>query len=178
MKTIFVTSIIYILIFNQQVNAQKKNSCCNISGTVTSTSQYCGGAEPSRELLDEYGRPKPMAGKELFVKAGKENSKKNKIVCSFKTDSLGNFKFQLAKGSYCIVEKSKTATLVIPENDATSTWDVNCLKTEYSKCDCQLEVTDKDLSGIQINFHTPCPWSVPCRQYEGPLPPSAPPVKE
>lgn len=169
-------SLFILLILTSQIScAQRKAKYYTVSGTVTSTSSYCGGARPTDEMMAELAKPKPEAGKQLFLKSGKENSKSNSIIISFNSDSLGQFNIKLKNGTYCIVEEYKSKALAIPKNDENSKWDEKCLTEEYARCDYQLEVNNKNVDGVNINFHKPCQWSTPCLQYGGPLPPSAPP---
>lgn len=155
--------------------AQRKQKYYYVSGTVTKTTSYCGGAAPSQEMLSELAKPRPVAGKQLFIKSGNENSKNSAVIQSVVTDSLGHFQIKLKNGTYCIVEEYKSKAIVIPNNDENSIWDVKCLQGEYAKCDYRILVENKNVSDININFHVPCIWSKPCLQYNGPLPPSAPP---
>ena len=175
MKHFRFKTILSILLVATQIScAQRKAKYYNISGTVTTTSSYCGGAAPSQEMLAEINKPKPVAGKQLFIFTGNQISDSSLLLSSFTTDSLGHFQIKLKKGTYCIVEVQKSKPLKIPKDDENSKWDVDCLKEQHSQCDYQLNVIDKNVDDVKINFHQPCGWSRPCLQYEGPLPPSAP----
>ena len=171
----FKTTLSIILITTQISCAQRKAKYYNVSGTVTTTSSYCGGAAPSQEMLAQMAKPRPIAGKQLFIKSGKENSEGGAVIKSITTDSLGHFQINLKNGAYCIVEEYKSKPLVIPKNDKYSKWDEECLKEKYAQCDYQLDVLNKNVDDLNINFHKQCTWSQPCLQYDGPLPPSAPP---
>src|SRR5204863_3456058 len=105
------------------------------------------------------------------------NSISNSVIISFNTDSLGQFKIKLKSGGYCIIEEYKTKPMVAHKNDENSKWDEKCLEEDYAKCNYLLDVSNKNVDGVNINFHKPCEWALPCLQYEGPLPPSAPPGK-
>jgi hypothetical protein len=97
--------LLFILIITTLSScAQRKPQFYKVSGTVTATYSYCGGARPSDEMLAELNRPKPMAEKKLFVKAGNSNSKNEAIIKSFNTDAYGRFNIELPKGTYCIIE--------------------------------------------------------------------------
>jgi hypothetical protein len=152
--------------------AQRKPKLYKVSGIVTATYSYCGGARPSDEMLAELNRPKPLADKKLFIKTGSSNSKSNSAIKEFTTDADGHFTIALEKGTYCIVEENKSASMIIPASDANHKWDVNCLTKEYERCDFQLNI-NKQPDSISINFLIPCEWNKPCVTYTGPLPPAA-----
>src|SRR4051812_11044433 len=84
----------------------KHTALLTVSGKVTQTSSYCGGARPSEEMMEQYNKPKPYAGKIFYVRKGKENNKKA-VVLKFISDSAGNFSFQLPAGSYCIIQQEQ-----------------------------------------------------------------------
>lgn len=144
-----------------------------VSGSVTQTFTYCGGAAPPPELLQEMSTPSPARELKLFVRNGSVNG--GKIIDSVVTDSAGHFSFSLPPGTYCIVEAPKKPKLVIPQNDKYTTWDADCLKKQWQTCDAQVIVKDKEVSDLAINFHRPCSFLKPCASYTGPMPPAAPP---
>ena len=165
--------IILLMISALTSCAQRKPKLYKVSGTVTATYSYCGGARPSEEMLAELKRPKPMAEKKLFIKTGNSNSKNNQALKSFITDADGHFTIELEKGLYCIVEENKSAGFKIPVADADHKWDMDCLTKAYEQCDYQLNISSKPTDTITINFSIPCEWNKPCVQYTGPLPPAA-----
>lgn len=166
--------LLFILIITTLSScAQRKPQFYKVSGTVTATYSYCGGARPSDEMLAELNRPKPMAEKKLFVKAGNSNSKNEAIIKSFNTDAYGRFNIELPKGTYCIIEENKTTGIKIPTSDANHKWDSDCLTKAYEHCDYQLNISGKSTDSITINFYIPCEWNKPCLEYTGPLPPAA-----
>ncbi len=163
-----------LLIFIQIGCAQRKLNLYAVTGTVTATYAYCGGARPSAEMLAELNRPKPIANKKLFIKSGSVNAKNQKVITSFETDANGHYKMKLAIGSYCIVDEGKSGDYKFPATDSLHKWDSDCLLKEYERCDYQLTVSSKPIDSITINFFVPCSWDMPCLDYSGPLPPSAP----
>lgn len=165
------TAILLILITVQISCAQRKSKYYTVTGTVTTTQSYCGGARPTDEMLAQLKMPKPDAGRLLFIKSGKENVEAITAIKSFTTDSLGNFKIKLKKGTYCIIEAYKSKSFVTQKNDSVSKWDSKCLFENYSQCDYQFTVTNKNIDNVNINFFKPCPWAKPCLQYSGPMPP-------
>lgn len=149
-----------------------------VSGIVMATHDYCGGAKPPDETLEKLKTPVPLSSKKLYLKKSRTNARSYKVAASFTSDSSGHFKVQLTPGVYCIVEEYKSKPFILPANDKFSTWDEDCLREEYAKCNFELTVRDHDVKDISLVFHIPCSWAKPCLQYRGPLPPAAPPEKK
>lgn len=78
-------------------------------GKVSYTAQYCGGAAPSQEMLDEMAKEKPYANSVLCVKTLSETDLKSKpVITKVTTDENGNFSVVLDKGKYALVTEDKT----------------------------------------------------------------------
>lgn len=150
-----------------------------VSGTVTQTFSYCGGARPSNEMLAKLAEPKPFANKKLFIKKGKTNDINSVAVVEVVADSAGNFSVSLPSGDYCIVDEFKSKSnfneiLKKYEKETTnySAVDPECLKNWFSTPDAVFTVTKTGLKDLNVAYHHPCSWrSVPCANYRGPLPP-------
>lgn len=151
--------------------AQEKKKRFTVSGLLTQTSDYCGGASPSQGLLDMLQTPQPSPGIKLAVRKGNTNNTRQSIVATAISDENGRFSFSLFPGTYCLVIGEKSAPLVIPENDANSSWDAACLKSKHNSCDYTFTVKGRSLSGIIVNYHKHCSFRQPCRRYTGPTPP-------
>ena len=54
-----------------------------LSGKIMMVESYCGGAAPSRELLNEIKRPKPCLEKYFFIKKHKRKNRNNTILDYF-----------------------------------------------------------------------------------------------
>lgn len=144
-----------------------------IKGKLTQTSNYCGGAAPSDEMLMEYATPKPYAFKTLYVRKGDVNDLKKPIVMKFRSDANGMFSFQLPAGVYSIIQENQAEELDLKKIPTGHYLVANekCLKEWWAKPLYLLKVTeDKE---IEINFHHPCfvPGDMPCLTYVGPYPP-------
>ncbi len=184
-------SIAVGLLFSQCILAQKnektilssqgtkgssqKELVYNISGKITQTHSYCGGAAPSEEMLKEYSNPKPYKGKTLYVRPGSTNNVKQPVLLKFVADSAGKFSFQLKPGTYAIIQAEQVKELNVknlPVGNAVQA-DQECLKAWWKKPYYLLVVKDKKISGLNFNFHHPCfiTSDVPCLQYMGPMPP-------
>lgn len=150
-----------------------------MTGFATQSNSYCGGARPTDDVLREITSPKPLANTEFYIREGKENDIKKKIILSFKTDEEGKFLFKLSPGDYIIIgenrkdkkyynqvlEKHKTAS------SSYTAMDTICLNNWLKGGLYQLTITDKKLENISWNIHTGCFFSAPCVQYTGPYPP-------
>jgi hypothetical protein len=147
-----------------------------ISGHITQTHAYCGGARPSEEMLKSYTTPKPFPGKKLYIRSGTENSLKKKVLREVIADSAGHFSLRLPPGTYCIIQEEQVKKLD-PEHfrqKANKNLKLNeeCLKQWWDKCFMTFEVKDADKSDLNINFYIPCfTEGIPCMQYTGPMPP-------
>jgi len=171
----FVSTALACLLFSgstlsaQAGKASVKKSI--LRGQVTQTSDYCGGAMPSPQILESLKQPQPLSNKTLCVKQGKTNDPKKPILLTVSSDSNGFFSFKLPMGTYCLIEEEKTHPFVAPENTEYMTWDLNCLRERYRSADLIFTVKAKGNQLIKINFHQPCFYKPYCGEYTGPLPP-------
>jgi hypothetical protein len=74
-----------------------------VKGKVEQTFPYCGGAKPTKEIVDECNTSKPFANKVFYLRNRKLNTRTNNIIKTFTTDSLGNFSLKIRQGSYSII---------------------------------------------------------------------------
>lgn len=72
---------------------------------VSKSSDYCGGANPGQEMIDELKQPKSMVTQELFLLA--ENSQSLSEVITLTTDKSGEVNTELATGTYEVFLKEK-----------------------------------------------------------------------
>lgn len=147
--------------------------------TVTYTQSYCGGARPSDDMMQELNTPKPLSGKKLFVKKGKENSANATIIKEVVTDDEGKINLKLEPGFYCVVDENKKDRKKIDEwiklyeKETTYYEAINkaCLEKWFKSADLVIEV-QKSGNNFTINYHEPCSWhAIPCANYKGPYPP-------
>ena len=149
-----------------------------VSGSVTQTYPYCGGARPTKEILEEMAEPKPFPGKKFYVIKGEINSKTREVILDFTSDTEGNFSFSIEPGTYAIILEEQ-----VKEPDASKytsqfvKMDEECFKKwwEAPYYLLQVEKTEKPakISGLIFNFNHRCFLShdIPCLQYDGPQPP-------
>jgi hypothetical protein len=169
--------LLWLLAFmNVSATKKTKTKWVLVHGMVTQTADYCGGAMPSDEMLEQLKSPKPLADKELFIQIGVRNKPSRKGQNTFykkvMTDKNGAFTVKLKSGlTYCFIEDWKAKPFKVPNNTPFVVWDAACLYEKYSNADYVLKLNQKSNQPIQINFHKPCFFSPYCGTYSGPLPP-------
>jgi len=148
--------------------------------TITSTSSYCGGAEPMPGELERYATPTPLPGKWLYIRKGDTNRVNDIIVDSARTDITGLVHLSLPRGTYSMVfedkkdkEKYKAwLTRFAEATDYSTAIDKTCLDTWLATPHLVFEIVKGLDTSFTTNVHVPCPWeSTPCVGYLGPLPP-------
>lgn len=151
---------------------------------ATTTQAYCGGAKPSDETLEELNTPVPAANVKIYLRKGVVNNIVNNIDYEFTTDDNGQVKTSLPEGTYSIVfenkkDKSSYNELLEKYGKETSyqtAIDTTCLKKFYRESNAVLEVEENQENTITVNRMKHCQWTrIPCSNYKGELPPSAPP---
>ncbi len=180
-SSFFSICLLLVLVFvrpsalfaQKQASSSKKQYI--VSGSITQTNSYCGGARPSEEMITRLNTPKAWAGKKLYIRNGSENSGKKKVLREIVADSAGHFSTKLPSGTYCIIEKEQVKRLNTEEFRKKKTenlkLDEECLKQWWSKCYMSFEVKEADKTDLNINFHIPCFTNgIPCMKYTGPLP--------
>ncbi len=163
-----------ILCFASYIIIAQTKQKFTISGKVRHSYAYYGGVEPSEEMLANQTKPRPYVGKTFYIRKGKVNNVKAKIILSFKADTAGNFSFELPPGIYSIIQEPQVKKLNIKfYKNQNIEADSNCLKNWWEKPYYILEIKDKSISGLDFKFHHPCFISddIPCLNYIGPMPP-------
>lgn len=163
---------------NEKMTSQdvvkKESISFTISGKVQQVTPYCGGARPTQEMLDRMAKPVPYPGKKFYVKAGKVNNLKAKIVASFISGNLGDFSIQLAPGTYSFLLEEQLHE-INPQDyeNENQKVDAQCLKEWWLQPYYLLEVKDKNVVDLNFIFSRRCFISVdlPCITYTGPFPP-------
>ena len=146
-----------------------------ISGTITTSGSYCGGVAPSNEMLQDAQAKRPMSGFMVYVKKGTENKLMSSIVDSSRTDSNGNYSFDLKPGEYVLLQKEQLNEDIYKTYEA-SKWlqaDVDCMKLWWKKGLSNITVENENINGLNFHFQKRCfvPLSIPCLRYSGPYPP-------
>lgn len=166
--------LLLILLCTHAAFALKKGSAklVSIQGQITQTAAYCGGAQPSEEMLQQMAKPKPFPNKEIVIKIGPKNKVGNAVYKRIVTDQDGKFTVRLKSNMvYCFIEDWKAKPFKVPQNTEFVQWDAACLYERYLLADYVLKVQNKENALVQINFHKPCFFNPYCGTYSGPLPP-------
>ena len=149
-----------------------------VSGAVTQSFPYCGGARPTKEIMEQLSIASPYSGKKFHVIKGEINTTSHEILLSFTSDSAGNFSFGIVPGTYAIIldeqvqapDAKKYISQFVKMDEA-------CFKDWWTKPYYLLEVpattTNTSIKGLNFEFHHRCfiNYDIPCLQYDGPLPP-------
>lgn len=174
MKVLLLPLICLVLSsFNPNTSAKK----ISISGSVTGTRQYCGGARPSDEILTQVATPRPISNKKIYIKQGEVNSFDSKVLLVLTTDSKGNFRAKLRPGKYLIVDSTKKDTSYYNailktykfQGNAYQAVDTACLRKWYLKPECIFNVGNSDQKNISVNFFKGCE-DIPCTRLRWPYP--------
>jgi hypothetical protein len=178
MKSFFNYTVVLLLTIYLPacLSAQKqKPKKYTVSGKVTQTSSYCGGARPDEEMLLEAAKPKPYAAKVFYIRKGNENSMLKEIILKFETDLNGNFTIQLPQGIYSIIQSGQEKAFELSDYPSSEFMQVDggCLKEWWRKPYYVLGILEKNIKGLKFNFHKRCfnNSDIPCIDYNGPMPP-------
>lgn len=192
MKNSIILSLLFCLLFSwisaqtetkQKKKLKRKHSTekstpavakRTISGKVTQSSQYCGGAEPDPEILQQMNAKQKYAGKKFYIRKDTLNSSKKPIELSFTSDANGNFSFQLPPGTYMILlEEQIKEPDVKKYNSPSQNVNEKCLTDWWKKPYYVLVIGDKDITGLDFHFYHRCfiNTDIPCLSYIGPMPP-------
>jgi hypothetical protein len=151
-----------------------------ITGLITETQQYCGGAPPPQFLLDELNTPKPVANYKLFIRKN-SNDFNTQIYKEVITDSAGRFSVSLEPGKYSVVDSRKKdkqtySDLVKKYKTKTATTgpiDEKCLKAHFLKEDFIIEISKDLLKTVEQthNYFRTCDYAgAPCVEFTGAYP--------
>lgn len=177
MRTALLTVLCISLLSFEPPLPGKKAKKVPVSGTVTETRSYCGGARPNDAILAQCATPLPLAHKKIYIKSGEKNSSDSKVILALTSDSNGNFRTKLKPGKYIVVDASKKDVshykmLLKKYKDKTESYwpiDTLCLKEWFLEPAGIFEVTGQEVKKISVNFHKEC-HDVPCARFRGPLP--------
>ena len=103
MKKNYILLFILCCLFSIKGNGQKACKKVTVSGKVTFTALYKGGARPSPEVLEACCQPRPMANSKLYLKKNYYSP----VQYIINTDSSGNFKRKVKQGLYKMYLKNE-----------------------------------------------------------------------
>lgn len=154
-----------------------KEKSYTVSGTITFSSAYCGGTEPTDEQLWRLAQTRPYANKRFYLKHGTVNTLEKPVIDTINSDAEGRFELQLSAGEYCILQDQQLDRWILDWYDSNQrniifTTDTNCLENWWDQCIVQFTVTDSNVTLSNIHVSRPCflPEGVPCLIYNGPIP--------
>ena len=150
-----------------------------VTGQLMSTRDYCGGAAPPAELLQEMRTPKPYPGMTIYARSGDANTGPIKAEFSSDTDGEGRFSFDLPPGTWCILIAEKAAREIYGGGPNIAV-NVECYQEWMASCDQVVKVADQPVEGVNLKIHRRCrveTWSN-CARNQGPPPPSPPPARD
>jgi hypothetical protein len=164
MKILLATIITLCTCYHS--NAQAKKYSVKIKATTTSN--YCGGAAPSDDMVEKLKTPRGINGTTFYIISGSANKANRKIIDSFITDDLGEANIKLRAGTFAIITSEQKASFKNKTNDDYQTWDNACLLKRWQTPQVIFKSAAK--KNISFNIEKPCQWSMPCGKYTGPLP--------
>lgn len=165
-------AIISISLFDEEIKANIQTY--TISGKVTQTFSYCGGAAPPQHLLDKLATPVAYADKKFYIRKGKTNSTKIKVLKSFATNAEGGFSIRLSPGTYAIILEEQLHQIIAGSYKKENLEvDEKCLQKWWEKPYYILEIKSSNIQNLHFNFHHSCfiTKDLPCITYIGPMPP-------
>ena len=162
-----------LLLWVIPASAKKKSPTVWVHIQVTQTSDYCGGAAPSEEMLSRLKTPTPLKQKTIYIRAGSPTSAEIKTIQVAKSDSNGMIHVALKGGRvYHLVEEWKAKPFVEPKNTEYIQWDMTCLRKAYTTPDLIIDLRKSRIPVKRsVNYHKPCFFHPYCGNYSGPLPP-------
>lgn len=159
------TALLTSLLVGFQLYAAAQNNTVRIK--CTQTSDYCGGARPSEEMLEELQQPKPIVSDTFYIVKGKTNT--FKIFKKVVTDKNGFIRLKLPKGTYSIYTKAQMQPFKAKQNTDIQTWDNECLRKMHKTPLAIFNAANKKV--VSFNLHQKCFYNLDCGTYSGPLPP-------
>lgn len=151
----------------------KTQGVYRISGKVTRSFTYCGGANPPQEVLKSLATRIPYPDKKFHLRKGTVNRIDAGIVKSFISDSLGMFSFDVPPGTYSLILDEQSEPLQVNKWKRPHLQiDEKCLKEWWGKPYMILDVENHDLVLPDFHFQQQCfiDFNIPCITYTGPMP--------
>lgn len=176
MKKIFVQSLLVLLISSVGLlacRASKVNGKIqySVSGKVITNKVYCGGAAPTKEMLENLKMPILYAGKTFYIKKQSENYVGKEILLSFTSNSFGEFKIQLSPGKYAFFLDEQINEINFKE-EKNINLNQSCYKDWLQKPFFELEVKKESINDLLFTIPKKCfiNFDIPCLEFTGPRP--------
>jgi hypothetical protein len=133
---------------------------------ITKTTPYCGGANPSEEILEEAQQKKIPYGEKFYIIKGSCNVAGRKIVDSLMMDASGKGFSMLKPGCYSIINDFGHNKIDVD----TSLYDMDCLEKLWKTPLFKFEVIKGKSESFSFNIDEPCPYNKPCLKVILPYP--------
>ncbi len=138
----------------------------NILFIITKTTPYCGGANPSEEIVQESVRKKIPYGESYYIIEGSKNSNGRRIIDTLKLDSTGKVCSSLKPGIYSLINEFQFNKLVVDKDK----FDFACMNENWSNALISFKVLQNTCDTITYNIAEGCPYIIPCSLLQQPIP--------
>lgn len=179
MPQLLLSLVVFLLVAcaaKRPTESQAPSGGYLVSGILTTSQSYCGGAAPTPKMELWYQSQRPLQCA-VYVRKGATNDPLQPLVDSTVTDTFGRFSFRLPPGDYTLITAEQRdpailATIAALESP-TLLVDTACLRRWFTEGSFQLPGLAADTSGLNRNFHKHCfvPYSMGCLGYSGEYPP-------
>lgn len=138
--------------------AVSQSHTVNTNIIITTTTPYCGGANPPEHILEEARKKKIPFGEKFYIINGCKNSVNRKIIDTLTIDSLGICSLKLKPGCYSVINNFGLNTIKVD----TSQYDIKCLKLLWVKPLFSFKVIKGKNDNFSFNISESCPYNKPC----------------
>lgn len=161
-----------------QSSTKLPSGLIQLRGRITVSGNYCGGAAPTREMMEEARKPRPKADMRVIVNpTGPYKTDIDGEVWNSTSDAEGYWELKVYPGEYClkIGEKAANNPVIPPSQPGWVAVDAECYAKWLQTCDRTFRVDEEGNvdANLDIHLYERCFISGfdPCSQYMGPKPP-------
>ena len=157
--------IIFINSCVSDKSEKKEIDLKSVAGKIVQTGVYCGGANPSQEMLEYIYSERHFSNKKMYIREGINNELSKPIIKEFSSNEEGNFEIDLAQGKYCIISETKKERLNLSYfliGPCLQVKSMGCLESWWHNCDKILEVGNEYIKNFTIKFEQICKMEEPC----------------
>lgn len=136
-----------------------------VSGRILVSVQYCGGVQPSPEMLEEAQRHHARSGVKVYLRPGTKNSESDSIVASAVSDRKGNFTFRVKPGTYCVLIEEQALPPVFDPKRYAPGMEMNnkkAYRTWWETPQAVVTITSEHVSAGDLKFHQNCMVTTLC----------------
>lgn len=95
------------------------NPTPTITGLIENNRDYCGGAAPPQDLLDQLATYQISSNQTFYVRQGNVNTPFTAVFKTFTTDINGKYNIQLPAGNYAVISQENYETESNPDIDSS-----------------------------------------------------------